>query len=164
MRVYSSVHMHVCINDPKGLADIIYILVYACIWYACIWYANSMKIQKIVSRSAARRPATVDSHRFSVVFDGFMLSCLRLCWFSVGFVTPRTSWGSWRDLGEVWGISGAPRVGFGTFRGDLGGSQGGVQSSLLGLEYVTNTQVLELLRFLMKWRVFLVFIVFHDFG
>ena len=28
MRVYSSVHMHVCINDPKGLADIIYIFSY----------------------------------------------------------------------------------------------------------------------------------------
>ena len=76
---------------------------------------------------------------------------------------PRTSWGSWRDLGEVWGISGAPRVGFGTFRGDLGGSQGGVQALLLGGAYVTNPQVLELGRFLMKRRVFLVFVVVHGF-
>ena len=65
---------------------------------------------------------------------------------------PRTSWGSWRDLGEVWGISGAPRVGFGTFQGDLGGSQGGVQSSLLGGKYVTNTEVLELGRFSVTGR------------
>ena len=76
---------------------------------------------------------------------------------------PRTSWGSWRDLGEVRGILGAARVGFGTFRGDLGGSQGGVQSSLLEGEYLTNTKVLELGRFLMKRRVFLVFVVFHGF-
>ena len=50
-------------------------------------------------------------------------------------------------LREVWGVSGAPRVGFGTFWGDLGGSLGGVQSSLLGGKYVTNTEVLELGRF-----------------
>ena len=67
---------------------------YACIWYACLCYVNSMKIQRIVSRSVARRPATVDSDRFSVSFYGFKLSCLIFCWFSVGFVTPRTSWGS----------------------------------------------------------------------
>ena len=28
-------------------------------------------------------------------------------------MTPRASWGSWRALGELWGVSGAPRVGFG---------------------------------------------------
>ena len=76
---------------------------------------------------------------------------------------PRTSWGSGRDLGEVWGISGAPRVGFGTFWADLGGSQGGVQSSLLGGEYVTDPKVLALGRLLMKRRVFLVFVVFDGF-
>jgi len=62
-------------------------------------------------------------------------------------VAPRASWGSWGALGELWGVSGAPRVGFGTFWGDLGRSLGGVQSSLLGGKYVTNTVVLELGRF-----------------
>ena len=99
----------------------------------------------------------------SVGFKRFMLFCLRFCWFPWGFVAPRASWGSRGALGELWGVSGAPRVGFGTFWGDLGGSQGGVQSSLLGSEYVTNIKVLELGRFLMKRRVFLVFIVFHGF-
>ena len=62
-------------------------------------------------------------------------------------MTPRASWKSRRALGEVGGVSGAPRVGFGTFWGDLGGSQGGVQSLLLGGKYVTNIEVLELGRF-----------------
>ena len=55
--------------------------------------------------------------------------------------------GSWRALGELWGVSGAPRVGFGTFWGELGGSLGGVHASLLGGIYVTNPEVLELGRF-----------------
>ena len=78
-------------------------------------------------------------------------------------MTPTASWGSWRALGELWGVSGAPRVGFGTFWGDLGGSLGGVQSSLLGGKYVTNTEVLELGRFSVTcggvW-IFFVFIFF----
>ena len=37
--------------------------------------------------------------------------------------------------------------GFETSRGDLVGSQGGVQSLVLGCEYVTNSEVLELGRF-----------------
>jgi len=78
-------------------------------------------------------------------------------------VTPRTSWGSWRALGELWGVSGAPRVGFGTFWGDLGGSQGGVQSSLLGGEYVTNTCVLELGRFSVTCRGVWILFVFSMF-
>ena len=155
--------MHVCINDPKGSADIIYSLVYACIWYACMCYANSLKIQKIISRSVARRPATVESHRFSVVFDGFMLSCLRFCSFSVGFVTPRTSWGSWKVLGELWEVWGGPRVGFGTFWGDLGGSLGSVQSLILRGKYVTNTVVLEAGRFSMTCRRLWVWFVFSMF-
>ena len=88
-----------------------------------------------------------DSHTFVLVFNGFMLFCVCFYGFSEGFVAPRASWGSWRALGELWGVSGAPRVGFGTFWGDLGGSLGGVQSSLLGGKYVTNTEVLELGRF-----------------
>ena len=39
-------------------------------------------------------------------------------------MAPRASWGSWGALGELWGVSGAPRVGFGTFWGDLGGGPG----------------------------------------
>ena len=69
------------------------------------------------------------------------------CNRSSGFVAPRTSWGSWRALGELWGFLGAPWVGFGTFWGDLGSSHGGVQWSRLGGEYVKNTYVLELGRF-----------------
>ena len=60
--------------------------------------------------------------------------------------------GSWRALGELWGVSGAPRVGFGTFWGDLGASLGGVQSSLLESKYITNTNVLELGRFSVTCR------------
>ena len=88
----------------------------------------------------------------SLVFKCFMLFCLRVCWCSWGFVTPRASWGSWKALGEVWGLSGAPRIGFGTFWGDLGESLGGVQSSLSGGKYVTNTEVLELGRFSVTCR------------
>ena len=40
----------------------------------------------------------------------------------------------------------------GSFEGDLGASQGGVQSSLLGGEYVINTDVLELGRFSVTFR------------
>ena len=61
------------------------------------------------------------------------------------------------------GVSGAPRVGFGTFWGDLGGSQGGVQSSLLGGEYVTNTGVLELGRFSVTCRGVWILFVFSMF-
>ena len=62
-----------------------------------------------------------------------------------------------RDSQDVLGVLENPRRalgslgrspdGFGTSRSDLGGSQGGVQSLLLGAEYVTNTDVLELGRF-----------------
>ena len=78
-------------------------------------------------------------------------------------MTPRTSWGSWRALGELWGVSGAPRVGFGTFWGDLGGSLGGVQSLLLGGKYVTNTKVLELGRFSVTCRGVWIFFDFSMF-
>jgi len=61
------------------------------------------------------------------------------------------------------GVSGASRVGFGTFWGDLGGSQGGVQSSLLGGEYVTNTGVLELGRFSVTCRSVWILFVFSMF-
>ena len=102
----------------------------------------------------------------SVVFKRFILFCLRFCWFLWGFVAPRASWGSWGALGELWGVSGATRVGFGTFWGDLGGSLGGVQSSLLGGTYVTNTKGLELGRFSVTWRgvwiLFFFFIVFRS--
>ena len=100
----------------------------------------------------------------SVVFEGFMLFCVSCCWFSWGFVTPRASWGSWRSLGELLGVSGAPRVGFVTFWGDLGGSLGGVQSSLLGGEYVTHTKVLELGRFSVTWRGVWILFVFSLFS
>jgi len=100
---------------------------------------------------------------FSVVLIRFMWFSLLFSWFSWGFVTPRTSWGSWRALGELWGFSGAPRVGFGTSRGDLGGSQGGVQSLLLGGKYVTNTVVLELGRFSVMCRGVWIFFVFSLF-
>ena len=85
------------------------------------------------------------------------------CNRSSGFVAPMTFWGSWRALGELWGILGAPWVGFGTFWGDLGGSQGGVQWSLLGGEYVTNTKVLELGRFSMTCGGVCIFFVFSLF-
>ena len=75
-------------------------------------------------------------------------------------MTPRTSGGSWRALGKVWGFPGAHRVGFGTFWGGLGGSQGGVRSSLLGGEYVTNIDVLELGRFLVTDRGVWILFVF----
>ena len=78
-------------------------------------------------------------------------------------MTPRTSGGSWRALGELWGVSGAPRLGFGTFWGDLGGSQGGVQSLLLGGEYVTNISVLELGRFSVTCRGVWILFVFSMF-
>ena len=78
-------------------------------------------------------------------------------------MTPRTSWGSWRALGELWGVSGAPRVGFGTFWGDLGGSLGGVQSLLLGGKYVTNIEVLELGRFSVTGRGVLILFIFSLF-
>ena len=100
---------------------------------------------------------------FSVVLIRFMWFSLLFCWFSIGFVTPRTSWGSWRALGELWGFSGAPRVGFGTSRGDLGGSQGGVQSSLLGGEYVTKINTLELGRFSVTCGGVWIFFVFSLF-
>ena len=61
------------------------------------------------------------------------------------------------------GVSGVPRVGFGTFWGDLGGSQGGVQSLLLGGEYVTNTGVLELGRFSVTCRGVWILFVFSMF-
>ena len=67
-------------------------------------------------------------------------------------MAPRASWGSRGALGELWGVSGAPRVGFGTFWGDLGGSLGGVQSSLLGSKYIINMKVLELGRFSVTCR------------
>ena len=102
--------MHVCINDPKGLADIIYILVYACIWYACMCYANSMKIQKIISRSVARRPATVDSHRFFCGFRGF---------YGILFAF-LLIFGRFRDSQDVLGVLEGPR----RARGSLGRSPG----------------------------------------
>ena len=46
-------------------------------------------------------------------------------------MAPRASWGSWGALGELWGVSGGPRVGFGTFWGDLGGSLGGVRRPII---------------------------------
>ena len=78
-------------------------------------------------------------------------------------MTPRASWGSWGALGELWGVSGAPRVGFGTFWGDLGGSLGDVQSSLLGGKYVTNIEVLELGRFSVTCGGVGIFFVFSMF-
>ena len=77
-------------------------------------------------------------------------------------MAPRASWGSWGALGELWGVSGAPRVGFGTFWGDLGGSLGGVQSSLLGGKYVTNTEVLGLGRFSVTCGGVGIFFVFFN--
>ena len=82
------------------------------------------------------------------------------CNRSSGFVAPRTSWGSWRAREELWGFSGAPRVGFGTFWGDLGGSQGGVQSLLLGGKHVTTTELLELGRFSVTCRSVWIFFDF----
>ena len=78
-------------------------------------------------------------------------------------MTPRTSWGSWRALGELWGVAGAPQVGFGTFWGNLGASLGGVQSILLGGKCVTNTWVLEPARFLVTCRGVWIFFVFSMF-
>ena len=54
-----------------------------------------------------------------------------LCAFLLIFARFRDSQGVLgvlEALGEVWGVSGAPRVGFGTFWDDLEGSLGGVQS------------------------------------
>ena len=79
-------------------------------------------------------------------------------------MTPRASWGSWRALRELWGVSGAPRVGFGTSWRHLGESLGGVQSSLLGGKYVTNTKVLEFGRFSVTCRsVWILFVFFNVF-
>ena len=97
----------------------------------------------------------------SMFFKRFMLLCLRFCGFSYGFVTPRASWGSWRALRELWGVSGARQVGFGTFWGDLKASQGGVQSQLLGGEYVTSTEVVELGRFSVTCRGVWICLIFH---
>ena len=83
----------------------------------------------------------------SVVFKSFILF---VCAFLLIFVRFRDAQGV---LGVLEGprralrVLGSSRVGFGTFWGDLGGSLGGVQSSLLGGKYVTNTEVLELGRF-----------------
>ena len=78
-------------------------------------------------------------------------------------MTPRTSWGSWKVLGELWEVSGGPRVGFRTFWGDQGASLGGVQSSLLGGKYITNTEVLEFGRFSVTCRCLWVLFVFSTF-
>ena len=51
----------------------------------------------------------------------------------------------------------------GPFWGDLGGSQGGVQSLLLGGNYITNTQVLELGRFSVTCGGVGIFFVFNVF-
>ena len=64
--------------------------------------------------------------------------------------------------GEPSEVSGAPRVGFGTFWGDLGGSLGGVQSLLLRTKYVTNPKVLEIGRFSVTCEGLLILLIFVD--
>ena len=140
------------------------------VWFSFAWYSATYLF-------FGRWPVTCKCNRsslmllkvswysvwFWMVLIGFIWFSFLFLWFSIGFVTPRASWGSWRALGELWGVSGAPRVGFGTFWGDLGGSLGGVQSSLLGGKYVTNTEVLELGRFSVTWRAVWILFVFSLF-
>ena len=88
-----------------------------------------------------------DSHQFSVVFKCFMLCCLVFLLIFVRF----------RDTQGVLGVLEGPRRALGglgsspgrfwDLLGRPGGALGGVQSSLLGGKYVTNTEVLELGRF-----------------
>ena len=100
---------------------------------------------------------------FSVLLIRFMLFSLLFCWFSVGFVTPRTSWGV---LEGPWGalrVLGSSPGRFWDLLERFGGSQGGVQSSLLGGEYVTNTGVLELVRLSVACRGVWILFVFSMF-